>query len=188
MRRFSVVFAAAAVVSATTGTTALGPIRQHGRAIVEYRSEAVKAVANYEYSQRNHGEAWLLIELAVQATERIVLHRSQLTLVRPDGRPVQVATQPQFLEDQQTLRRLFQNAVVWRRQLSPYFDTRPTARTIRFFSAPGGVVYDSAVANMNEVATGDVAFKSPDGAWPAGTYRLVLDHERAGAQLPITLR
>jgi hypothetical protein len=61
-------------------------------------------------------------------------------------------------------------------------------RTIRFFSAPGAVIHDSVATNLGEVAAGDLFFRSPDGKWDAGTYRLVLNHEAATAQLPITLQ
>ena len=41
---------------------------------------------------------------------------------------------------------------------------------------------------ISNVATGDLLFKSPDGKWPAGTYNLVLNHDKARAELPITLQ
>jgi hypothetical protein len=185
-RRFlAVVLVTAASASALS---AQGRIKQHGRAIVQYTSNEVSAVASYEYAQRNHDTAWLLIEFAVQATQRIAIHRSQLTLLGPDERAYPIATQPQFLEDQQTLTRLFQNARIWRRPLDPYFASRPVVRTIRFFSAPGAVIHDSVATNLDEVAAGDLFFKSPDGKWNPGTYRLVLNHEKAKAELPITLQ
>jgi hypothetical protein len=165
-----------------------GQVRQLGRAIVQFRSNEVSAVANYEYSQRNHDEPWLLIEFAVQARNRIAIHRDQLSLLGPDERVYPIATQPQFIEDHETLTRLLQNAEVWRRQLSSYFTTRPSMQTIRFFAQPGGIVHDSAATNLDEVAAGDLLFKSPDGRWNAGTYRLVLNHDKAKAALPITLQ
>jgi hypothetical protein len=142
----------AVAVSASIAASAAGNIKQHGRAIVQYRSDEVSAVASYEYSQRNHDGAWLLIEFAVQATERITIHRNQLTLIGPDERTIPVATHQQFLEDQQALTRLLQNALVWQHSLTPYFASRPTIRTIRFFSSPGGIIHDSAVTNPDQVA------------------------------------
>lgn len=187
MARLLLTLALSIAASAFAVLSAQGKVQQHGRAIVQYRSSEVSAVASYEYSQRNHNGAWLLIEFAVQATQRIAVHRDQLTLLGPDERVYPMATQPQFLEDQQTLVGLLQNARVWRRPLDSYFVSRPAMMTIRFFSAPGGVIHDSAVTNLDEVATGDLFFKSPDGKWSAGTYRLVLNHEKAKAELPISL-
>ncbi len=188
MHRCLITFTLVAAVGASAAISAQGRIKQHGRAIVEYRSDEVAAIASYEYSQRNHDGAWLLIELAVQATERIAIHRNQLTLIGPDERTYPIATQPQFLEDQRTLTRLMQNASMWRRPLDGYFATRPTVQSIRFFSTSGGIISDSAVSNLDEVAMGDLLFKSPDAKWSAGTYRLVLKHEDAKAELPITLQ
>jgi hypothetical protein len=188
MPRALIVVATAAVLTSAVTISASGRIRQHGRAIVEYRSDDVRAVAGYEYSQRHHDGAWLLIEFAVHATHRIAIDRDQLSLVVAEQRSVPLATQAEFLEDQQTLTRLLQNATIWRRPLSGYFVSRPPMPTMRFFSKPGGIVHDSVVTNLDEVAMGDLFFKSPDGRWPAGTYNLVLNHEKARADLPIMLR
>ncbi len=183
------------VVALTTGIfltsgyylSAQGRVRQHGRAIDEYRSPEVTAIAAYEYSQRNHDGAWLLIQFAVQTKERIAFHRDQISVLRPDEQRVPLATQQVFIDDQQELTQLLQNAAIWRRPLDSYFRTRPQP-TIRFFSAPGrAIVHDSAVSNLDEVAAGDLFFKSPAGRWDAGTYRLVLNHEKAKAELPIRL-
>jgi hypothetical protein len=81
---------------------------------------------------------------------------------------------------------LLQNASIWRRPLSPYFTTRPVA-TIRFFSYPGKNVHDSFVTNPDEVAAGDLFFKSTGGGWASGAYRLVVSHPDAKAELPIEL-
>ena len=186
MSRLAALVVCVSVVSGSIGALAQGRIRQQGRAIVEYRSPEVNAVAAYEYSQRNHGGTWLLIELGVQSAKRIAVHRNQISLVGPDERRVPVATQQQFLDDHQELNQLLQNAQIWRRSLTPYFVTQP-AGTIRFFSYPGRIVHDSFVTNLDEGAVGDLFFKSPDGLWPAGTYRLVLNHEQAKAELPIAL-
>jgi hypothetical protein len=188
MRRRPIALALAAALVVSVAVSAQGRIKQHGKAIVEYRSEDVRAVASYEYAQRNHATPWLLIELAVMATRRIVIQRDELTLVGPDERRVPVATQQEFLDDHQTLTPLYQNASIWRRALDSYFPTRPTVNTLRFFAKPGTVVMDSAVTNQDQVAMGDLLFKSPDGKWSAGTYRLVLNHPQAKAELPIELR
>jgi hypothetical protein len=186
MRRFTPLALTVGLLCTAGSLSAQGRITQQGRAIVEYRSPEVTAVAAYEYSQHNHGGAWLLIEFAVQSSKRIAIHRDGISLLGADERRVPVATQQRFLDDQTDLTLLLQNARIWRRQLHSYFRT-PPQQTIRFFSAAGRVVHDSAVSNLDEVAAGDLLFESPDGRWEAGTYRLVLNHEQAKAELPITL-
>jgi hypothetical protein len=186
MARVAVFAVCAAALGASAILLAQGQLRQHGRAVVEYRAPDVVAVAAYEYSHRNHAGEWLLIEFAVQTKARTAIDRDQISLLTPDEERIPLATQEQFLADQDELRQLLQNAVVSRRPLDVYFLTRPQP-TLRFFAFPGGLVHDSAISNQDEVAAGDLLFKAPDGRWEAGTYRLELAHEQANAALPIEL-
>jgi hypothetical protein len=156
---------------------------------VQYRSPDVLAVASYEYSQKNHAGPWLLIDFAVQATKaRIAIDRDQFSLRTPDERRVPLAAHREYLGDQAALTSLYQNASVFRRQLDSYFPSRPLMRTIRFFAGAGATISDSAVTNLDEVATGDLLFLGPADGWPAGVYTLVLNHPKAQAELPITLQ
>jgi hypothetical protein len=161
-------------------------VKQLGRAIVEYRSPDVKAVAAYEYSRRNHDGEWLLVEMAVQASGRIAIERTQINLLTSDERTIPVATQQEFLDGHQMINGLLQNATVWRRPLDPYFNVRPQP-TIRFFSNPGRSVQNSFVTNPDHAASGDLFFKSAGGGWPSGLYRLMVNHPDAKAELPIEL-
>jgi hypothetical protein len=54
-------------------------------------------------------------------------------------------------------------------------------------SYPGKNVHDSFVTNPDEVASGDLFFKSAGGGWASGGYRLVMSHPDAKAELPIEL-
>jgi hypothetical protein len=168
---------------------AQGKVKQYGRATVEYRSNDVAVVANYDYSQKNHDGPWLLVTFAVQGLKTpIVIERTDLTLRTPDGKTIPLASQQLFLQDNQQLTPLFQNAAMWKRSLDDYFPSRPAQRTVNFFTTPGGIIHDSVMTHPDEVATGDLLFKSPDGVWKEGTYRLVLGHDKATADLPITLQ
>ena len=188
MARFPAVVVALSVACGSAFVAGQARVTQEGRAIVKFRRPEVTAVASYEYSQRTHDGAWLLIEFAVQAAERIAIDRNEISLQGPgESRVVPVATQEQFLEDHEELNKLLQNAVVTRRPLANFFTTRPQP-TIRFFSRPGGIVHDSAATNLDEVAAGDLLFKAPDGRWPAGSYRLRLNHAKAKAELPLELK
>jgi hypothetical protein len=160
-------------------------VKQQGHAIVEYSSPQIKALAAYEYSRRNHSGSWLLVELAIQAKERIAIDRAQITILTPDERIVPLASQQQFLDDHEMINQLLQNATIWRRPLSPYFTAR-LRPTMRFFSYPGGIVHDSFVTNQDEVGSGDLFFTSRD-PWVAGAYRLIVNHPEAKAELPIEL-
>jgi hypothetical protein len=183
---------AIALVTCIAGSAALlaqGSVKQYGKAIVHYRSSEVSAVASYEYSQKNHAGPWLLIEFAVQAKkDRIAIERDQLSLRTPGEDVVRLAAHMEYLDDQSTLTRLYQNASIFRRPLDGYFPSRPLMRTIKFFTGAGRTISDSAVTNVDEVATGDLLFLAPKGSWPAGEYVLVLNHPKVQAELPITLQ
>lgn len=161
-------------------------VKQLGRSIVEFTSAEVKAVAAYEYSRRNHSGEWLLVELAVQARKRIAIERGQINLLTADEKLIPLGKQQDFLDGHEMLNGLLQNASIWRRPLSPYFTTRPV-ETIRFFSYPGRNVHDSFVTNPDEVAAGDLFFKSAGGGWASGSYRLIVSHPDAKAEMPIEI-
>lgn len=177
-----------AITAGVATPTAQGKVKQYGRATVEYRSNDVSMVANYDYSQKNHSGPWLLIGFAVQGRSPIVIQRTDLSLRAPDERTISLATQQQFLEDQELLRPLFQNATIWFRSLGDYFPSRPPQQTVNFFSFPGGLVHDSVMTHNDEVATGQLLFKAAEGKWQEGTYTLVLNHAKAKADVPITLQ
>lgn len=188
MLRRATFLAVVAIAAAVVMLTAQGKVKQYGRATVEYRSSDVTVVANYDYSQKNHAGPWLLIGFAVQGRSPIVIQRTDLSLRAPDERTIALATQQQFLEDQEILRPLFQNATIWFRSLDSYFPSRPSQQTVNFFAFPGGVVHDSVMTHNDEVASGQLLFKAPDGKWHEGTYQLILNHDQAKASLPITLQ
>jgi hypothetical protein len=187
MRHAAALAIAAGLAAVTVRLDAQAQLLQHGRATFEYRSREVNAVVSYDYSQRNHAGAWLLLHFAVQARERIAVERSEIDLLTGSEDVIALATQQQFLEDHQELSRLLQNAQIWRRPLGMYF-VSPVTDAIQFFSPPGRIVHDSFVTNRDNVAEGDLFFKSPTGTWPAGTYQLRLEHDQARAVLPIELQ
>jgi hypothetical protein len=189
MSRHTAILTLVTFIAGSAAPVAQGSVKQYGRAIVQYRSPEVSAVASYEYSQKNHAGPWLLIEFAVQATkDRIAIERDQISLRTPGEGIVRLAAHMEYLDDRSTLTRLYQNALVYRRPLDGYFPSRPLKRTIKFFTGAGSTISDSAVTNLDEVAAGDLLFLAPKGSWPAGDYVLVLNHPKVRAELPITLQ
>ena len=189
MFRCPMALALTVLLAGAIALSAQGKIKQYGRATVEYRSDDVAVVANYDYSQKQHDGPWLLIDVAVQARKGpIVIERNELTLRTADEQTIPLATQQLFLQDSEALTPLLQSATIFRRSLDDYFPSRPAHRTVNFFSRPGGLVHDSVMTHPDEVATGSLLFKSPKGNWPEGSYRLVLNHDKAKAELPIMLQ
>ena len=162
--------------------------KSYGRATVQYRDEMVQAVAIYDYSQRNHNQAWLLVQFGVALYQRAVVRRDSFQIVMPGGRAVPLATQEQFLDDGARIRQLRQNARIYQRQLLTYFPKSATGDIMRWVALPGdGIVRESLIPSEHGVAIGDLYFKSPTLRWESGTHRLVFDHEKGHAELPIRL-
>lgn len=178
-----------AVAVCTTGVLlAQGRTKTYGRATVQYQDNRVLAVANYDYSQDNHDGPWLLIDFAIQTTDRFVINRDQLSLLTPDERRLPLASHEQFLAHQATLTRMLQNAATKRRPLGGYF-TSPLVDTIKFFSEqPGTIIQNTVATHRDEIPTGPLLFYAPDGKWLPGTYRLALNSDRARVELPLELK
>lgn len=184
-RRYTIL--ALAVVSATTLTLAQGRVKHYGRSVVEFKSEAALAVASYDYSQANHDGPWLLVDFAIQTKSPTVYKREQFALVTPDEKRLPLATHEQYLSERADLTKLFQNATSVRRPLGSYF-TSPLNGSIKFFATNSGTIDHTFATHADDVASGELLFRSPDGKWAAGTYRLVIAHEKAPAELPIELK
>jgi hypothetical protein len=165
--------------------------RSQGRATAEYRDRELHVVINYDYSQRNHNAAWLLVDMALASasSRRFVLHKKDVRLTTPDGRELSVALQQQVIDDAPAITTLLQNASIFRRQLTSYFNQRGQIEAIRFQTTPPGkgTVSDEATVDNDHVTAGAVLFKHPQGSWQAGTYRFAVDTEVGGAALPIRL-
>ncbi len=194
MLRFApvvVLLAGVAVTAAQRGAddNAFPHTKPNGRATVEYRDEKVQAVAIYDYSQRNHDGAWLLVQIGVALSERGAVKRDSFTVVMPGGRVVPLATQEQFLADSQQITKLRQNARIFQREVIGFFPKSADGEFIRWFALPGeGTVRDPAIIpSEHGVVIGDLYFKSPTLRWDDGTYRLVFNNENGHAELPIRL-
>ena len=163
--------------------------REKGRAAVEFKDGEIKVVAAYYYSQRHHDSRWLLIEVALSTTDRMVIHRNNITLVTAGGREVRLANQQRFGQDAPRVSLVMQNAAITRHPVAEYFAQRRSHQNMRFFTFPPGmgIVGDEYVIDDYGVASGDLFFESPTGSWDPGTYSLVIQHKTGRAALPIEL-
>jgi hypothetical protein len=163
--------------------------KSNGRATVEYKDEKVQAVAIYDYSQRNHDTAWILVQIGVALSQRGEVRRDSFSVTMAGGRSVPLATQEQFLADSQVITKLRQNAKIFQRDVLNYFPKSADGEFIRWFALPGeGTVRNPAIVpSEHGVVIGDLYFKSPTLRWEAGTHRLVFDNTKGHAELPIRL-
>lgn len=164
--------------------------RSYGRATTQYRDSRIKAVVSYDYSQRNHDGPWLFMQIGLAMQDRAVVHRDHFHLLTPDGRMVPLASQEQVLADAPGLVKLQQNAgAAYLQPMRSYFPESASGDRLRFFALPGQrTISDTAVVPATKgVVIGDLFFRSPTLRWEDGTYRLVFDHEKGRAELPIRL-
>ena len=163
--------------------------KPNGRATVEYKDKQVQAVAIYDYSQRNHDTAWILVQVGVALSERGEVRRDSFSVVMPGGRSVPLATQEQFLADSQVITKLRQNARIFQRDVISYFPKSADGEFIHWFALPGeGTVRNPAIVpSEHGVVIGDLYFRSPTLRWEDGTYRLVFNNDKGHAELPIRL-
>jgi hypothetical protein len=162
--------------------------KKQGRATTEYRHEGFHVVVNYDYSQRNHSGAWLLIDVAMASNTRFVLHRDNFSIVSPEGQTLKLATQENLAADGPGLWSLSQNSKIHRQNLDGFFAAR-SRELIKFFSFPfERAISNESIVDNDRMTTGALLFKSPESSWQAGTYRLAIDNEKAKAALPIALQ
>jgi len=159
-----------------------------GRATVQFRDSRLQVVLNYEYSQRNHGSSWLLVDFAGRSEKRLVLDREHFKLVSQTGEWFPVASQRHFLEAANEIQSLRQNATVWRRDLGSYLGALNVRERLKFFSLPcEGVVITGALLDWDRNTLGELYFEMPRGAWDSGEYGLLIEHPQASIKLPISL-
>ena len=188
LRTIAILLTVAAGTSAQVGQ-AFPNTNKYGRATIEYRHKGLGVVANYDYSQRNHSGPWLLIDVALESTDRFVLHRTNFKLITPDGQTIPLASQQQGRNDMPNINLLIQNAKIHRKDLDSYFPQRDRHEAFNFFSLPFvRSITDEAIVDNDRVAQGPLLFQSQSGNWKEGTYRLVLTNDKAKAELPITLQ
>ena len=163
--------------------------KAYGRATIQFRDEKVHMVAVYDYSQRNHDGAWIILQAGVAVSQRTTVQRENFQIVMPGGRVVPLPTQEQFLDDSARITQLRQNARIFRRPIETYFPQSRQTDALRFFALPGDPIVRTAAFLLEEhaVAYGDLYFRSPTLRWEDGTYRLVFAHEKGRAELPIRL-
>ena len=181
-------FVASGFVAAQSKEWSFPRTRSYGRATTEYNGK-VHVVINYDYSQRKHGSKWLLLDIAMSSVQRFVLHKGDLKLLTPNGRELSVAPQQALNDDAKGITSVLQNASIWRRPLETYFSQRQMIERIRFHVAPpgAGTASDEAVVDNDYVTMGPIFFRTPEGTYDPGTYRLEINTPVDKPALPLKL-
>ena len=100
-----------------------------------------------------------------------------------------LANESRFIDDSPQIKHIRQNATVWRRDLGSYFTDKTNSQRFQLFALPGeGVVSDSIVTQPSGASFVTLYFQSGAGRWPAGTYHLKIDNNKARAVMPVELK
>lgn len=161
-------------------------VRTLGRALSEYRDQRIQVVAAYYYSQVNHDNPWLLIEIGAMGEDSLEIERGDIELVTPGGRVVPLASQVRWRSDVRRNRLLLQQTEPLRHPVNTYFMPATGQHRFAFFTLTG-TVQNVAIIRPKELLLSDLLFESPTRLWDDGTHALVVRHEGGEAVLPIEL-
>ena len=158
------------------------------RAVAEYDGGGLQVVAAYAHAQVRHESRWLFVQVGFGTTESMSVRPGDVALVRPDGVEVAVASPRDHRRDIGGVRQLQNEVNNFHHRVVDYI-RQPAGFRFFFGMHPGGGVPDRiARIGRQRHAWGDLYFVSPDGAWAAGVYALVVrDGGDVIAKVPVVL-
>ena len=158
------------------------------RAVAEYDDGGLQVVAAYAHAQVRRESRWLFVQVGFGAAESMSVRPDDIVLVRPDGVEVAVASVRDHRRDIGGVRQLQNEVNNFHHRVVDYI-RQPAGFRFFFGMHPRGGVPDRiARIGRQRHAWGDLYFVSPDGAWDAGVYALVVrDGDDAIARLPVVL-
>lgn len=158
------------------------------RNAVEYRSDRLQVIAAHYYFRGAQDPRWLLIDLGLRVLSGgpVSLARRDLSIVRPDGVRIELASQREYRRARAELLPLHLQLHTRARSMYRHFTVRCENHSFRFFVDSGirqSVVY---AHRTGKCVRGDLYFASPTGAWSSGTHTLVIGGD-TGVRLPIEI-
>lgn len=164
---------------------AVNPVERNA---VEYRSDRLQIIAAHYYFRGAHDPRWLLIDLGlrVRSGRPVTLARGDLSIVRPDGVRIDLASQREYRRARAELLPLHIELHTRIRSISAHFVVGCRGHSFRFF-VDSGIRQTEVYANRTgPCMRGDLYFASPTGAWSPGTYTLVIAGD-TDVRLPIEI-
>lgn len=199
--RASIVSATTVVVVLLAGVLPTGELRAQtdevvrpdavnlvDRSAVEYRNDRLQIVAAHYYFRGAHDPRWLLIDLGLRVLSGrpVTLARGDLSIVRPDGVQIELASPREYRRARAELLPLHIQLHTRARSMYRHFTVRCDDHSFRFFVDSGirqSVVY---AHRTGRCVRGDLYFASPTGAWNPGTHTLVIAGD-TDVRLPIEI-
>ena len=158
--------------------------------VVLYDDGVLLASAAYRYSQSHHDSQWVVVRVALSASERMSIPRENFVLVRPDGIEVPAASRREGRRDVGGVRMLMNERRNWRDNAVRFPRRRAGGGYgFEFGVAPGsGIATQVVQIDLRTNAVGDVFFAAPNRRWENGVYSLlVTGNDDHVAKLPIIL-
>ena len=201
MRTLAIVAAAAFVAVMLAGVLSTGLRAQTDEVVrpdavtpvernaVEYKSDRLQVIAAHYYFRGAHDPRWLLIDLGVRVLSGrpVTVARRDISIVRPDGVQIELASQREYRRTRAELLPLHIQLHTRTRSISAHFVIGCRDHSFRFF-VDSGIRQTEVYANrIGPCVRGDLFFASPTGAWESGTYTLVIGGE-TDVRLPIEIQ
>ena len=182
-----VVFAAC-TTSSGPGTAEPG-IREVSRYAVIYEGPELDVGLGFYLATRSIGDEWLIVAVEFTASSRggpIVVNRSDISVLTPDGRRIALMSQEEFRENYGAVRVAVERALRSLPILGRYDPSQmPCDRW--FLRDPfGGFAYDEVPVNTFQLCSGPLVFRIAGGIQP-GRWRLVIELEESRVDIPFEL-
>jgi hypothetical protein len=146
-------------------------------------------VVDTKHAAANLGREWLILDLAVTATDRhtATVRRENVFVRTPSGRRARLATQAEFVQAFTALRARVRQANIVASPLLAYFPRVREGCWFQFFAEPGTTVtFDSVSLNDRRACVERLYFRIEGGVSP-GRWMLGIDLEESDLRIPFQL-
>ncbi len=180
----ALVFIALADTAAAADKPAV-TIDNPGKYTVRAKGPGIEVVLGYQFADREVGEEWMLLGLAMTGATRknVAISRNDLHLVAPDGTTVALPADQEVIAAQSTLRRLASQALRIGFPLDYFRSGRQRCITGYGDQPMIATMFQSVEINNSRVCYGFFVFKVPGGI-SQGAWTLVLNADGVAYNLP----
>lgn len=162
-------------------------VLRKGKTVVQYEDEKAQIDISYRHLDTHRDTEWMLLDFYVRALGKagFSIAREDVTLVVPGGNRLNLPTQKKLGEEFKDIRRFRLQVDISRDPLEGYFKGYIRSQPLKFFTIPGeGIVFDEVSVGMVSLVFGDLYFKSPEGKWADGTYKLEIRNKDLDVSIP----
>lgn len=149
----------------------------------------LEVAVGFRQAARDLGDEWLILALEMSGASRagtVVVERSAITAVAPDGRRLALVGQAEYRSVAGRLRSRVERALAALPVLGRY-DTARMPCDRWFLADPfAGFAFDTVPVNTFQVCSGPLVFRVAGGIQP-GRWRLVIELEESRVDIPFEI-